>query len=93
MGTAYHSGFLPNHQSWRRRWTVRDPQRFEDVLLAIAEVWSLDPDLRLGQLLINAVRPARPCPELYSIEDWDLVRRVQAEGRRMRLAKGTEPEA
>lgn len=71
---------------------MRDPRRIDDVLLAIAEVWAQDPDLRLGQLLINAVRPAEPCPELFSIEDRDLVRRVQAEGERLRTAKlGLKP--
>ena len=65
---------------------MRDARRIDDVLLAIAEVWALDPDLRLGQLLVNAVRPAEPCPELFGIEDRDLVRRVRAEGRRIREA-------
>jgi hypothetical protein len=70
---------------------VRDPRRIDDVLLAIAEVWALDPDLRLGQLLVNAVRPGEPCPELSGVEDGELVRRVQAEGRRMRAARAGSP--
>jgi hypothetical protein len=67
---------------------VRDLRRIDDVLLAIGEVWAENPDLRLGQLLINAVRPAEPCPELFGIEDRDLVRRVRAEGKRLREAAG-----
>ncbi len=63
---------------------MRDPQRIEDILLAIAEVWSLDPDLRLGQLLVNAVRSSGPCQELFNVEDHDLVRMVQAEGKQVR---------
>jgi hypothetical protein len=70
---------------------VRDPRRIDDVLLAIAEVWTLDPDLRLGQLLIDAVRPGEPCPELAGIEDAELVRWVQAEGRRMWAARAGSP--
>jgi hypothetical protein len=66
---------------------VRDPQRIDDVLLAIGQVWAMDPDLRLGQLLINAVRPSDPCPELSGIEDKDLVRKVLAEGERLRRAR------
>jgi hypothetical protein len=50
------------------------------VLLAIGEVWVKSPDLRLGQLLINAVCPAEPCPEVFSIEDRDLVRRLRGQG-------------
>ena len=70
---------------------MRDPRRIDDVLLAIAEVWALDPDLRLGQLLVNAVRLAEPWQELSGIEDAELVRRVQAEGRRMRAARAGSP--
>lgn len=66
---------------------MRDPQRIDDVLLAIGEVWAKNPDLRLGQLLINAVRPARPCPEVFSIEDRDLVRRLRAEGKEPKPAE------
>jgi hypothetical protein len=72
---------------------VRDPRRIDDVLLAIAEVWAQNPDLRLGQLLVGAVRPAEPCPALFGIEDRDLIRRVQAEGRRLRAAQPAEPGA
>src|SRR5262249_35830697 len=70
---------------------VRDPRPIDDVLLAIAEVWARAPDLRLGQLLVNAIRPGEPCPELSGIEDAELVRRVQAEGRRMRAARAGSP--
>lgn len=41
--------------------------------------------MRLGQLLVNAVRPSRPCPELFGIEDEVLARKLD------RLA-GREPE-
>jgi hypothetical protein len=78
---------MPNNQSGGGEApAVRDPRRIEDVLLAVGVVWAQDPDLRLGQLLINAVRPAEPCPELFGIDDCDLVRRVQAEGKRLREA-------
>jgi hypothetical protein len=59
---------------------LRDSRRIDDVLLAIGEVWAQNPDLRLGQLLINAVRPDQQCPELFGIEDGDLVRLVKAVG-------------
>jgi hypothetical protein len=32
-------------------------------------VWEQSPDLRLGQLLLSAVRPEQPCPEIFHIED------------------------
>ena len=72
---------------------MRDPRRIDDVLLAIGEVWALDPDLRLGQLLYVALRPKEPCPELSGIEDRDLVRRIQAVAERLRAQRHAEPGA
>lgn len=74
----------------KRALAVRDPRRIDDVLLAIGEVWALDPDLRLGQLLYVALRPAEPCPELSGVEDRDLVRQVHAVAERLRAAKQAE---
>jgi hypothetical protein len=56
---------------------MRDPQRIDGVLAAIKEAWRLNPDLRLGQLIINTVRPAEPCPEVFYIEDEQLLARLQ----------------
>jgi len=71
---------------------LRDPRRIDDIVLALAEVWAQFPDLRLGQLLVNAVRPAGPCPELFHVEDAELVRRVWAEGRRLHDAERPTPD-
>lgn len=57
---------------------MRDPQRIDEVLLAIRTAWQLDPDLRLGQLIVNAVRPTSPCPEVFYIEDEKLVKGLEA---------------
>jgi uncharacterized protein YihD (DUF1040 family) len=56
---------------------MRDPARIDPLLQAIAEAWRLDPDLRLGQLLVNLARPASPCPELFALEDRELARRLK----------------
>ncbi|MCA9661688.1 MAG: hypothetical protein KC486_25340 [Myxococcales bacterium] len=56
---------------------MRDPARIDPILETLAEAWRLDPDLRLGQLLVNVVRPATPCPELFSLEDRQLRRRLE----------------
>lgn len=61
---------------------MRDPARIEPVLDAIRRVWEQSPDLRLGQLLVNAVNPPEPCPELFYIEDEKLVRKVEEFSRR-----------
>ncbi len=56
---------------------MRDPARIEQILDLLREVWARSPDLRLGQLIVNAVRPAEPCPEVFSIEDTVLARRLR----------------
>jgi hypothetical protein len=35
------------------------------------------PDLRLGQLIVNAIRPREPCPEVFSVEDMVLARQLE----------------
>jgi uncharacterized protein YihD (DUF1040 family) len=52
---------------------MRDPARIDIVLEALRTAWRQEPDLRLGQLLINAVRPPSPCPELFYAEDDKLI--------------------
>ncbi|MEX1040991.1 MAG: hypothetical protein WDZ51_10190 [Pirellulaceae bacterium] len=43
------------------------------------------PDWRLGQLLVNAVEPLKPCPELFSVEDNEMAHLVArlSEGKTM----------
>lgn len=48
---------------------MRDPNRILPILDAVREVWERDPDLRLGQLIVNAIRPRHPVPEVFSAED------------------------
>lgn len=33
---------------------MRDPNRIVDVLVLLAEYWTMEPDLRLGQIISNA---------------------------------------
>jgi hypothetical protein len=53
---------------------MRDPERIEEVLGLVREVWLEDPDLRLGQIVVNAARPRNACPEIFAIEDAELRR-------------------
>lgn len=49
---------------------MRDPARIEEVLELLREVWTLEPDLRLGQLIYNAARIGEPgLSDVFSIED------------------------
>jgi hypothetical protein len=48
---------------------MRDPKRIEVVLDALREIWLHNPDLRLGQIVVNAIRPTDPCPQIFNAED------------------------
>lgn len=52
---------------------MRDPNRIDEVLAAVGDVWKQYPDLRLGQLLSNVFRE----PALYYVEDDKLVEEVR----------------
>ena len=59
---------------------MRDPARIDQVLDVLRRVWMQNPDYRLGQLIVNAVRPQEPSPAVFNIEDTVLVRRLQRLG-------------
>lgn len=48
---------------------MRDPKRIDEILNELREVWMANPDLRLGQLVVNVVKPKEPTPEVFYIED------------------------
>jgi hypothetical protein len=56
---------------------MRDPTRIDRILELLREVWTRSPDLPLGQLIINVVQPRDSCPEVFSIEDTLLARRLE----------------
>jgi hypothetical protein len=56
---------------------MRAPERIEPILQLLQQVWLRHPDMRLGQLLVNAIRPREPCPEVFAIEDTVLARRLE----------------
>lgn len=69
---------------------MRDPQRIEQILEALREVWEVDPDLRLGQLVVNAIRPSEPCLAIFNAEDDVLLKGLH--GYRRQLL-GVDPDA
>ena len=48
---------------------MRDPKRIDEMLTELREVWMAYPDLRLGQLVVNIVRPSVPALEVFNVED------------------------
>jgi len=49
---------------------MRDPKRIPEALNELKGVWGSFPDLRLGQLILNAVSE----PTLYYVEDSELLK-------------------
>lgn len=61
----------------------RHLDRIENVLSAIRAIWSVDPDLRLTQLVVNAANFAGRevvMPELFSLGDDELLAGLEAYG-------------
>ncbi len=54
----------------------RDKAYVNDMLNVIGNVWKLNPELRLGQLLHNAILERPDENHLYKIEDDDLCFRL-----------------
>ncbi len=48
---------------------MRNPLRIDEMLVLIRSVWEKDPDLRLGQLILNAARMKDPNADVGGIED------------------------
>ncbi|HEX8530681.1 MAG TPA: hypothetical protein VF646_11685 [Cytophagales bacterium] len=52
---------------------VRSTQHIDAVLETLREAWTQHPELRLGQLLVIAVKPKMACTEVFHAEDEQLV--------------------
>jgi hypothetical protein len=48
---------------------MRDPARIDRIIEKLWALWKTQPDLRLGQLLVNVIRPSQPCPQVFYVED------------------------
>ena len=68
---------------------MSDLARIDDALAALRTVWAESPDLRVGQLLVNAVRPAEPCLEIFYIEDDVLLDGLSKLREQIRAARAT----
>lgn len=53
----------------------RDPERIDQILAQIGEVWCQHPDMRLGQLLVNLLDPKPNA--LFNVEDDVLAARLR----------------
>lgn len=55
---------------------MRDPSRIKEILAVLEKIWSANPDLRLGQIIVNATQSKEPCPEVFYLEDSKLLARL-----------------
>jgi uncharacterized protein YihD (DUF1040 family) len=53
---------------------VRDPERIERILKTLKKTWEAEPDLRLGQLIVNSMRSLDlfHMKDLFYVEDEDM---------------------
>lgn len=58
---------------------MRDPNRIGPVLMEIERLWRKQPDLRLGQLILNIVKGefSPEVSELYNLEDAEIIKRLR----------------
>ncbi len=69
---------------------MRDINRIPKILSELEQIWKENPDLRLGQLMIIATRPKNPCPEVFYIEDEDILKGIQSIGKKDDTNLGSE---
>jgi hypothetical protein len=53
---------------------VRSPQHIDAVLEKLREIWTSNPQLRLGQLVVIATKPKNSCTEVFYVEDEQLLK-------------------
>lgn len=51
---------------------MRDPKRISKFMTVVKDLWRLNPDLRFGQLILNAVE----ADSLYYMEDDELLEKI-----------------
>lgn len=57
---------------------MRDPNRIDETLELISNIWKKYPDLRLCQLIGNiSSHINNESPDLYFLEDSDLIKRLK----------------
>lgn len=61
---------------------MRDKKRIPKMLNQLEQIWNENPDLRLGQLIAIATRPKNPCPEIFYIEDEEILEGIKSIGQK-----------
>lgn len=56
---------------------MRDPKRIDETLAELRKLWMEVPDWRLGQLIVNCANPAHPCPQVFNMEDEEMLNAIR----------------
>lgn len=56
---------------------MRDPARIDRILTLLEAIWSYCPDLRLGQIIVNAVGDIDYDERLFYLEDQGLIEKFE----------------
>ena len=56
---------------------MRDPNRIDHIIEQIRIAWHKSPEFRLGQLIVCATDPENDVPEIFRIEDEQLLESIQ----------------
>lgn len=56
---------------------LRRMEEIESLLEAIFLVWVTRPELRLGQLLLNAARGWPDWPDIFNVSDEEMLKRLE----------------
>lgn len=54
-----------------------EPNIENELLETLKTTWDFYPDLRFTQLIVNAINPKDPCPEIFHVEDSRLIEKLQ----------------
>ncbi|SNR14718.1 hypothetical protein [Tenacibaculum jejuense] len=64
---------------------MRDKNRIPKILKELERIWKSNPDFRLGQLIVVGANPKEHYPEIFYIEDEDLLDRLLKFDKRAKL--------
>jgi len=55
---------------------MRDKNRIKPAIEKLEKLWLSNPDFRLGQLIMNIVRPEEPNAMIFYIEDDEFLKKL-----------------
>jgi uncharacterized protein YihD (DUF1040 family) len=63
---------------------ARDEKRIPEVIASLQQIWSENPDFRLGQLIMGIANTGEHAPKLFYLEDDVFIRQIDEFRTRLR---------